>query len=208
MAVHEDEWRVNKKLKRFPKIDELLDYDEESNTYEVIWNDRNIQAITNIVKTVVNKHFMNPEMYDEYISHALTKVVDVLISGEFDYKNYGTTSGLKNFLYTCARNSLTDYTYHFKNSKKEVFYDSIPESIERDSFLPSLTEHDIDKYLKFYFKKFYLVPQTFDKSEFVFLVKALGYEVDAPFSKPKDENIYALEKCLSLFSKYYFNRML
>ena len=72
MADHPDEYKVNKRLKRFPKIEELLDYDKESNTYEVIWNDRNIQAITNIVITVVKKHFMNTNFYDEYVRHALT----------------------------------------------------------------------------------------------------------------------------------------
>ena len=208
MAVHPDEYKVNKRLKRFPKIEELLDYDKESNTYEVIWNDRNIQAITNIVITVVKKHFMNPNLYDEYVSHALTKVVDVLISGEFDYENYGTTSGLKNFLYTCSRNALTDYSYHFVNSNKEVFYEVQPESTDYDKPPATLTDCDIDVFLANYFKRFHLVPQTFDKSEFVYLVKAMGYDCNLKATKPLPQNDDALERCLSQFSKWYFKNKL
>ena len=204
MACDENEYKVNKKLKRFPKIDELLVYDDNTDTYEVIWTQRNIDAITNIVKIVVNKHFSNSGMQDEYISHALTKVVDVLISNEFDYKNYGTTTGLKNFLYTVARNSLTDYTYHYANPNKECFYDAIPESTDVSKVDIEFTEADIDKYLKYYKRKFPLLNIDFDKAELVFLIKAMGFPVKARYATPKPGHEYALEKCLALFPKYYF----
>jgi hypothetical protein len=208
MSVNENEYLTNKKLKRFPKINELLNYDEETGTYEVIWNDYNIQAITNIVKTVVNKHYKNPSMTDEYISHALTKVVDVLMSGEFDYKNYGTTAGLKNFLYTCARNSLTDYTYHFVNPNKEVFYDTTPESTDTNIYHPVLSQGDVLAYIEYFKNRFPLVNIDFNPSEFVFLVKALGFEVNAPIKKPLPEHEYVLEKCLSIFPRWYFKNKL
>ena len=208
MSVDENEYKVNKKLRRFPKINELLDYNEDTETYSVIWNDYNIKAISNIVKTVVNKHYKNSNMQDEYESHALARVIDVLMSGEFDYKNYGTTSGLKNFLYTCARNSLTDYTYHYVNPKKEVFYDTMPESTDTDIYHPVLSTSDIEDYLTYYKNKFSLVDFTFNSSEFAFLVKALGFEANAPISVPKKENEYHLEKCLSLFPKWYFKNKL
>ena len=204
MAVDENEYKVNKKLKRFPKINELLDYDEETKTYTVIWNERNLQAITNIVKTVTNKHFMNPNFYEEYISHALVKVVDVLISGEFDYENYGTTVGLKNFLYTCARNSLTDYSYHYVNPNKEVFYEAQPESIEYDKPPTILTTKDIDRFLKYYHDRFYLVSTSFTREELAFMLKSMGYECEASHCIPREGLEYELEKCLSQFSKWYF----
>ena len=204
MAVDENEYKVNKRLKRFPKIHELLDYDEETKTYTVIWNERNLDAIKNIVKTVTNKHFMNPNMYEEYISHALVKVVDVLISGEFDYENYGTTVGLKNFLYTCARNSLTDYSYHYVNPNKEVFYEAQPESIEYDKPPATLTSRDIDNFLNFYHKRFSLVKTNFTKEEFTFMVRSMGYDCNADIQIPRNGLEYELEKCLSQFSKWYF----
>ena len=208
MAVDENEYKTNKRLKRFPKIQELLDYDEETNTYEVIWTQRNIDAITNIVKIVVQKHFakINTSLYDELVSHALTRVVDVLISNEFDYKNYGTTVGLKNFLYTVARNSLTDYTYHYSNPKKECFYDAIPDSVYRENNLPIFSENDVDKYLDYFYKRFPTVPKV-EKSELVFLIKAMGFDINAKATIPTQGNEYNLEKALSLFPKYYINRV-
>ena len=129
-----------KKLMRYEDV-----FDEEGKYYI---DENNIQLFKNLAEIVVYRHFrnyINDKLDKEELEQvALTSMLDRLHEGRFD----PTKGIIKNYLYTAARNGVTNYVYHFKNNNKEVISDTLPEAIHIDNSITTITKTTIDDFYK------------------------------------------------------------
>ena len=181
-------------FKRFPKYEEIFPNDDGI----FVLDASNIEAITNLATIVVNKHFRNYDEFDELVQVGIVNIVDKLNEGGFDK----TKGSLKNYLYTAARNGCTNYVYHFKNNKKEVIADTMPDGIHTHLDLPIVDSIVLKQFFS-KLHKAYLVPIDI----FANYLYQKGFpvsrdcltQVDIVYSK------YKLEKTFIKFIKYYKN---
>ena len=134
---------ITKGFKKFPRYDDIYD---ENGTYYI--DENNIQLLRNLAEVVCYKHFRNyysDSLDKEELNEvALYSMIERLAEGKFD----PTKGILKNYLYTAARNGVTNYVYHFKNNNKEVISDTLPESISIQNSITTITRTIIDDFYK------------------------------------------------------------
>ena len=188
---------MSSKLKRFPTHEELYD------NGVLLLNSYNLESLTNLVEVVVNKYFGAYNNREEFVSIGLSKIIEILKLDLFDPISYPQPQAFKNFLFTSVRNVLSNHTYHYYNSRKEMLSEVIPDISEAEEVVSLISIKTLKEFVN---KSIFNI----DFNTFYSYLDYLGYPVEY-----SENNIISLEgfnesfysKLVCLFIHDYFKNL-